>query len=109
MTSRDRLLAILKDEPFDVTATPDEWYYVKDVKANKVVSPAMWRDEARALCTDLNARRRLKRLCEEISTAIQTQAEICPAYRDYPTHRDICNTLAAAILAIGEDNEQTTS
>lgn len=110
MTTRARLLAILKE--------PDRYFaalfgertmnaYDRDVSSVRPIKESMLDREALALVADINARHRLKRLCEDIAKVASEQAGRCPAGRDYPTHHTACNELAAAILALGEPNEHS--
>jgi len=118
MTTHDRLLAILKEpDRFFVALSGFNEMHVYD-RAISLVTPVkecVQDREALTLCADLNARHRLKRLCEEIAKAERNSR---PITEMESVIEGECNGLAidrrilqqafcAAILALGEDNEHS--
>jgi hypothetical protein len=101
MTTRARLLAILKEpDRFGVS----EWA--------KHTSDGAPNERALAICADKNARHRLKRLCEEIAGEARADEYRAPDAHDKPLafydgRSNAKEQIAAAILALGEDNEHS--
>jgi hypothetical protein len=101
MTIRARLLAILKEpDRFGIS----DWAKHSDGAHNQ---------RASEICADKNARHRLKRLCEEIAKVCSSPIRIPGKFEGEWVGEGWFERLmdgiecAAAILALGEDNEHS--
>lgn len=112
--TRARLLAIMNEPDRYFTRVHNETLLdVFDRQSTRICKASITTGEylpTKQLCIDLNARWRLKRLCEEMAKIAE---EFCPPIHThasensdrYRAQDETCHLLAKKFRAIGEDNE----
>ena len=107
--TRARLLEILKESwPYSAQESTLGWAAVDDTTVVHHILFCSNEVDAVKRSSDLNARHRLKRMCEECAAFIRQlpREEPCGVDGDICVVGDTPEEIAAAILALGEDNDR---
>jgi hypothetical protein len=105
MTSRARLLAILKERPRFAASVSEPWAVIDYTTGVETMHADL--EASRTSAADLNARHRLKRLCEEIAEMHVMLGIQPPETGPFTRENKALEQFRATILALGEDNEHS--